>query len=68
MHTVVDERTAMVVGFLGSEKPVTREKFISIWTAHASELLQFDINVMDEVRVKAGQEWDRIYKKQKEGK
>lgn len=57
------DKTIEVEGHFGPKR-VTRDKFISIWTAHASELVCIGMNVIDEARVKAGEKWDRLYAKE----
>lgn len=57
------EKTVTVNGHFG-DKQMTRNAFIARWTNHASDLTYLGIDVMEEVRLKAAEEWDTLYEKE----
>lgn len=61
---MTDTRTIRTEGYFGKEKHVTRHEYVTIWGNQAAELMKIGLNVYEEAKVKAGEDWDRLYAQQ----
>jgi len=59
------EKTVEVMGYFGKPKQITRANYVARWAALSADLMFLGIDVREETKRKAGEEWDRIAAVQK---